>query len=369
MVAERSGRREDGHLEPGTERETGNLITSAQRGRPSTTTNTHSHRIMTSDETYLESYIESISTLPSEIRRNLGLLKSLDQSCAARTKELRDSEEAYLLQALEIIQAIPVGSKPLNIDGDGGGDGGGDGEESESEMPRTKKRKLKEGDDVATVSSSTTCTSKNNQQQQEDDKSGSDESPSNLPTNIWAQQPQKGAIVQKDGKSILVVPTTQELRSQIENPQSLRTIATLRRQTRDYIAEKLAVASQTYSIVNEAIKRLDTDLETFEGLLKGTGQFETVVVGAQPDSLAAIQVMPNSQDWILAKVISHDTHSGMYKLSDEDIESSKSEIYIHVLTFIWRMVFLGCFSLMQYDANSHYSLFVFLFLYSSVYST
>jgi hypothetical protein len=44
----------------------------------------------------------------------------------------------------------------------------------------------------------------------------------------------------------------------------------------------------------------------------------------------------------------------MYKLSDEDIESSKSEIYI-ICFDVWRMVF-WFFSLMQYDANSHYLL-------------
>ena len=35
-----------------------------------------------SNETYLESFIEHISTLPSEIRRNLDLMKDLDKSCS-----------------------------------------------------------------------------------------------------------------------------------------------------------------------------------------------------------------------------------------------------------------------------------------------
>ena len=66
--------------------------------------------------------------------------------------------------------------------------------------------------------------------------------------------------------------------------------------------------------------------------MKGSGQFETS--GAQPDDLAAIQVVPNSPDWILAKVISHDIQTGMYKLSDEDIESNKSKSISVVSLFI-----------------------------------
>lgn len=70
------------------------------------------------------------------------------------------------------------------------------------------------------------------------------------------------------------------------------------------------------------------DLEQMEELLKHTGQYETVVTTVlhtvPPDSLAAIQVSPNSTDWILAKVISHDAKAGTFKLSDEDTESNKT---------------------------------------------
>jgi hypothetical protein len=47
-------------------------------------------------------------------------------------------------------------------------------------------------------------------------------------------------------------------------------------------------------------------------------------VAAKPNDLAACQVTPGSE-WILAKVIHHDLQTGMYKLSDEDIESNKSK--------------------------------------------
>ena len=35
-----------------------------------------------SDGTYLEAFIENIGTLPSEIRRNLELMKDMDKSCS-----------------------------------------------------------------------------------------------------------------------------------------------------------------------------------------------------------------------------------------------------------------------------------------------
>ena len=48
---------------------------------------------------------------------------------------------------------------------------------------------------------------------------------------------------------------------------------------------------------------------------------------AKPNDLAAIQVTPGSPDWILAKVISFDPQSQLYKLADEDIESNKSTLF------------------------------------------
>ena len=68
-------------------------------------------------------------------------------------------------------------------------------------------------------------------------------------------------------------------------------------------------------------------------LLQATGEFEATG-GGKPDDLAAIQVNPASPDWILAKVISHDSSVGMYTLSDEDTESNKSTLLCY-----W----IGCF--------------------------
>jgi hypothetical protein len=59
-------------------------------------------------------------------------------------------------------------------------------------------------------------------------------------------------------------------------------------------------------------------------MLQNAGGFQSPGA-AKPDDLAAIQVVPGSPDWILAKVITHDPQTDMYKLSDEDVESSKSK--------------------------------------------
>jgi hypothetical protein len=45
--------------------------------------------------------------------------------------------------------------------------------------------------------------------------------------------------------------------------------------------------------------------------------------------LAACQATPGSE-WILAKVIQYETSAGMYKLSDEDVESNKSTYFFAV---------------------------------------
>jgi hypothetical protein len=63
--------------------------------------------------------------------------------------------------------------------------------------------------------------------------------------------------------------------------------------------------------------------------LKSAGAFETEGGGgAKPNDLAAIQVMPGVQEWILAKVIQHDPETGVYTLADEDIESNKSKFLV-----------------------------------------
>ena len=179
----------------------------------------------------------------------------------------------------------------------------------------------------------------------------------------------------------LIIPTKEELRQQFHDPAALLQIAILRRDARQISEEKLSNANLTYQIVNDAIQTLTKDINQFEEILKATGQYvyeATPIPGAGSGSgsgasgsasgsasgggasgsssgarsasrsgstgagagssrnagkLAAIQV-PNSQDWILAKVIDHDAGTGMYNLSDEDFESNKSKSHVFVICYL-----------------------------------
>ena len=181
----------------------------------------------------------------------------------------------------------------------------------------------------------------------------------------------------------LIIPTKEELRQQFHDPAALLQIAILRRDARQMSEEKLSNANLTYQIVNDAIQTLTKDINQFEEILKATGQYvyeatptpggskggggsgvsgsasgsasgggasgsssgarsasRSGSTGAGAGSsrnagkLAAIQV-PNSQDWILAKVIDHDAGTGVYNLSDEDFESNKSKSNVFVICYLF----------------------------------
>lgn len=61
------------------------------------------------DETYLESFIEHISTLPHEVRRNLDLMRDLDTSCSVLAEELRQVEQLYAKQCDEKMNQLELG--------------------------------------------------------------------------------------------------------------------------------------------------------------------------------------------------------------------------------------------------------------------
>jgi len=118
-----------------------------------------------------------------------------------------------------------------------------------------------------------------------------------------------------------LIPTTEEMQTLLEDEESLKTVLELRQQAYMYLDEKVQTSTQAYESVDLIVRKLDEDLAKFESLLKATGQFETS--GGKPNDLAAIQVTPSVNEWILAKVISFNPESGMYNLSDEDVESNK----------------------------------------------
>lgn len=199
------------------------------------------------EETYLEAFIEQIHTLPSEVRRNMDLMKDLDKTCSALTQELRTLQQTYVANAEDKVLQLELA--PTTKGGTPG------------------VRVLGGGSDV-------------------------------------------------------IVPTTEELTSYIKDEATLRRIQELEQSVIQQSEEKVAIAEQTYAIVDATVKRLDQDLVKLEALLKATGDFE-VAGCAKPNDLAAIQVQAGVPDWILAKVVSHDPGSGMYCLSDEDVESNK----------------------------------------------
>jgi Inhibitor of growth proteins N-terminal histone-binding len=223
-----------------------------------------------SDETYLEAFIESLSTLPAEIKRNLDLMKDLDSSGSALADELRRLQVDYVSRVEDKIGNLEV------VDGEG-------------------VKVLGDGEDRP-----------------------------------------------------VVVPTTEELMSYVHDDlTSLTRIRKLQSDCLQQAEEKVTIANQTYALVDNICERLDADMLKLEKLLLATGDF-TTPGQVQPNELAAIQVVPGSAaDWILARVMTHDPISGMYKLSDEDQESNKSEIlslsvvvvvgggFFNVCIFLW----------------------------------
>jgi hypothetical protein len=131
-------------------------------------------------------------------------------------------------------------------------------------------------------------------------------------------------VMGTEGYCGALIPTTEELIAYTWEPVELRRIEAVQAETLQQAEEKVAIAEQTCRLVDNICKRLDADLEDMKRHLQSAGEFQKQGT-AKPNDLAAIQVNPGSPDWILAKVISHDAQTGMYRLSDEDIESNKSK--------------------------------------------
>jgi hypothetical protein len=128
-----------------------------------------------------------------------------------------------------------------------------------------------------------------------------------------------------------VFPSTEELFDYVNatNPEKFTQIQLLQNECLQKADEKVATANQTLQMMEAKVQRLDHDLSAMETLLQATGDFH--FAQAKTNEMAACQVTPGSE-WILGKVIEHDPSTGMYTLSDEDVESNKS-MYIFCLYF------------------------------------
>ncbi len=240
-------------------------------------------------ETYLEGLIESLGTLPAEMRRNLELMKEMDGSCSDLMEETMRMQQEYLQSVEKKMMKLEVvdgkGVRVLSQDRDG----------------------------------------KENNNKNDDDDDDDDES-------------------MKDSELPVVIPTTEELMAYVHNASTRAQIESLRENALQQAEEKVEIAKQTLELVDNLCRKLDFDLKEMERTLltRNGADFAGVNDPGGPtansgaasstgrgrgtpkkDDLAAVQEVPGSPDWILAKVITHDPTTGMFKLSDEDMESNK----------------------------------------------
>lgn len=141
-----------------------------------------------SDETYLESFIDQIATLPHEVRRNLELMKDMDTSCSTLFEEISRLQQDYVQRVEEKIGALEV------VDG-------------------------------------------------------------------------KAVRVLGGESDAAVVPTTEELAAYIHEQETYNKIEAAEEDVVQRAEEKVAIAQQTYSLVENICKKLDSDLTELEKIL------------------------------------------------------------------------------------------------------
>lgn len=69
-------------------------------------------------------------------------------------------------------------------------------------------------------------------------------------------------------------PTEQELRALVDTDEHLDKLRETHTRVVQKLDEKIAIAAQSYDIVDHHIRRLDQDLEAYASLLRATGEFE-----------------------------------------------------------------------------------------------
>lgn len=227
--------------------------------------------------------MEYVSTVPAELRRNLDLMKDLDRSSSALLQEMTQCHREYVAQveeklvtSLEVVDGKGVRIVPVN---------------KSTSQPTTKD------------------TESRNNTKKGQYKRGNEK----LSSSQAAPQP---------ADPVVVIPTTEEFLRYVNDPVALSRIKALQSDCLQQAEEKVAISQQTYDIVDNICRRLDSDIVAMEKLLLTIGEFQTSKTVGKPNDLAAIQA-PGTSDWILTKVISFDPLVRMYNLSDEDIESSK----------------------------------------------
>lgn len=195
-----------------------------------------------SDETYLEAFIDQLSTLPYQLRRNLDLLRDLDSSCSADLWELRTLHRQYIHAAEEKMMQLEV----VAIE---------DVDQNETEED---------------------CVMNTDDDDDDDNNNGADN------RDLWPKKKNKAAnpqygvrVLNADGSTSpdnpVVVPTTQEFINYISSDNDVNCYPRIRALQHDCLQkadEKVAVVHQTYSLLEAQVQRLDADLIAMEQLLQ-----------------------------------------------------------------------------------------------------
>ena len=61
-----------------------------------------------SEETYLEAFIEGLSTLPNDVKRNMELIRDLDKTAATQAAKMRKLQQEYIYAAEQKMAGIEV---------------------------------------------------------------------------------------------------------------------------------------------------------------------------------------------------------------------------------------------------------------------
>jgi hypothetical protein len=196
---------------------------------------------MSGDETYLESFIEGLATLPQELRRNMELMKDLDATCSRDFHKLRQLQRQFILHAEEkIITHLEVAEMDVDETDDIGQD-----------------EDLVDTDDNP-IQSYRIATSSTNKKEK-----------------AAAPVVQYGVrTLNEDGttspENPVTIPTTEELFDFIcdQHENEFQLIRKLQRDCLQKADEKVAVAQQAYEMVEAQVQRLDRDLAVMEQMLQ-----------------------------------------------------------------------------------------------------
>lgn len=200
--------------------------------------------MFSSEETYLEAFIEQLSTLPHQLRRNLDLLKDLDGSSSADLHKLRQLQRDYILATEEKIMQLEV------VEMDNGYDDGDEDEDTASKMD--------DDDEPSTY-------------YKRQEVKGQQRAPKPVSYGIRVLN-EDGTTTSPDN-SAKIVPTTEELveyvyRTNARLAAVYPLILKLQQDCLQKADEKVAVAQQAYEMMDAQVQRLDSDLAAMEQLLQ-----------------------------------------------------------------------------------------------------